>query len=126
MTENNGQTKYPYGKHPNSLKNLKPRKKGDPALNPHGRPPKDKSVTEAMRRLLERGIVKDKAYPDALAENLLKRALRSSYDLNVVLDRTEGKVTDKLEATVKGDVRFIIGRGYEDRPDLQPDKQGTE
>ncbi|MCJ7634430.1 hypothetical protein MUP77_18815 [Candidatus Bathyarchaeota archaeon] len=45
--------KYPIGKHPNSLKNLKPQVKGGPARNPHGRPHNRLSLTVIAREKLE-------------------------------------------------------------------------
>jgi hypothetical protein len=95
--------KYPVGKNPNSLKNLKPCKPGE-NRNPHGRPTKEKSITEAVRVLLHQGRLKDldKNYGKdelvlrALAVRWLKRALKKQMDLSMLLDRIEGKVTQPV------------------------------
>jgi len=88
-------SKYPVGKHPNTLANLaKGRKKFTPGQsgNPAGRPPDVRYVSEELKKLLATGMVKEKAIVEALAHNLVRRALKNSYDLNILLDRTEGKV----------------------------------
>jgi hypothetical protein len=95
--------KYPRGKHPNSLKNLRPFKKGEHG-NPHGRPKKEQSITEAVRELLREGIlgdldIKHSKYDPivhALARRWLKRALNRYPDLSMLLDRLEGKVTQPI------------------------------
>jgi len=96
-------SKYPIGRHPNTLANLakgrgegkgfKPGQSG----NPKGRPPNIKYVSEALRELLANDKpITQEALADALAKNLVKRALKNSYDLNILLDRTEGKVTQVI------------------------------
>ena len=90
-------SQYRIGRNPNSLKNLKPVKKGEPSRNPHGRPRKEQCITEAVRRLLAEGMEKDKALVEAIAENWVKRALKHYVDLNMLLDRTEGKVPQPIQ-----------------------------
>jgi len=90
--------KYPPGKHPKTLANLakgraegkgfKPGQSG----NPKGRPPGIRYVSEALRDLL----ASDEALVDKLARNLANRAKKKSYDLNLVFERTEGKVTQPI------------------------------
>jgi len=96
-------TRYPRGTHPNSLKNLKPYKKGEHG-NAHGRPRKEQSITEAVRVLIRNGKLKDlenlnkkeEYIVRALAVKWLKRALANCGDLNSLLDRLEGKVTQPI------------------------------
>ena len=83
------------GSNLNSRKNLKKFKPGQSG-NPKGRPSNARYVSEALRELLAEGKTGKEAMVDALARNLAKRALRSSYDLNILLDRTEGKVTQPI------------------------------
>jgi hypothetical protein len=59
--------------------------------NPKGRPPKDRCITDAMRRL-----IKDQDMAEALARGALKRALKNGNDLNLVLNRTEGPVQQNV------------------------------
>lgn len=110
---------------PNSLKNLEGHKwKPGQSGNPKGRKPGIKYVSEALRDLLAdgKGLTKE-ALADALAKNLVKRALKNSYDLSILLDRTEGKVIQTFAGTIKGDVNFVIGKGYADnKPDISADK----
>jgi len=95
--------KYPRGKHPNSLNNLKPYKKGEHG-NAHGRPRKEQSITEAVRVLLREGTLQDleqksgKSDPivRALAIRWLRRALKRYPELSMLLDRLEGKVTQPI------------------------------
>jgi len=87
--------KYAIGKHPNSLKNLKPCKPGE-TRNPHGRPRKEQSVTEALRVLLREGTIT----PEMVAKSWLSRSLKSPKDLEMLLDRTEGKVTQPEEGEI--------------------------
>ena len=95
--------KYARGKHPNSLKNLNFFQKGE-IHNPNGRPTKEQSVTEAARVLLREGKLSDLDHLDkkqelivrALAIKWLKRALANHNDLNALLDRMEGKVSQPV------------------------------
>jgi len=108
-------SKYPVGRHPNTLANLaKGRKKFKPGQsgNPAGRPPDVRYVSEELKKLLATGMVKEKAIVEALAHNLVRRALKNSYDLNILLDRTEGKVVQPIEGQIDSDVTFTIGKGY--------------
>jgi len=134
--------KYGKGKHPNSLKNLIPMRKGEPTRNPGGRPTKasQKCISDALEVILREGYVDSKgrirlraAYSgvaNVLAIRLLNRALKHSRDLELVLDRLEGKVVQPVAGQISSDIAFVIGKGYsegdDDKPDVQPDKQDTE
>jgi len=117
--------KYPPGRHPNSLANLKkggwkPGQSG----NPEGRPPNIKYVSEALRERLVKGELDNVTLADLLADSLINRAKKSNVALNILLDRTEGKVTQSVEAHVDTDVTWVIGKGYEDK--TSTDKQDSE
>ena len=95
-------SKYGWGKHPNTLANLaksrgegkgfKPGQSG----NPKGRPPNIKYVSEALRERLASGDLDDVTLADLLADSLIKRAKKSDFALNIILERTEGKVTQPI------------------------------
>lgn len=107
-----GKSQYARGKHPNSLKNLKktgwqPGQSGNPA----GRPKRIKYLSEALREQLA-----DPKVADELARELIKRAKKGDTALNMIWERTEGKVTqpiggdpnmpiiiDKIVAHITGD-----------------------
>ena len=86
--------------------NLTPWKPGQSG-NPKGRP-KGSGVTDRLKALLDQPV-KDGAemtVAEALAKAAMKAALKGDHRFfKEILDRTEGKVTDKLE--VDGDMRVI-------------------
>jgi len=83
--------KYPKGKHPNSLANLKKPWRPGESGNRNGRPKGIKYLSEALRDLLQ-----DEAVVRELAEQLVKRARKSDNAINIVFERTEGKVTQPI------------------------------
>jgi len=93
--------KYPIGKHPNSLANLRPLKKGDKSRNPNGRPTKEKSITEAVRVFLK-GTLKDlKPKPDdplsmVLAKDWINHARIKAPYFEMLLERIEGKIIQPI------------------------------
>jgi hypothetical protein len=115
------QEKYLPGKHPKSLENLrKGRKSWQPGQsgNPKGRPKGIKYLSEALKELLS-----DEALVDELVKKLVERAKRSDNALNIIFERTEGKVTQPISGELKADVKWIVGKGYaDDKPDIQADK----
>ena len=117
MTEK--KSEYGKGKHPNSVKAIKNHhfKKGQTG-NPAGRPQNVKYVSESLReRLASREVA------DSIADRLIKRARKSDYALQILLDRTEGKVIQTFTGQIKTDVTFIIGKGYADsKPDIHTNK----
>jgi len=96
--------KYPKGEHPNSLKNLKEHEfKPGESGNPGGRPPGIKYVSEALRDLL----ASDEELVDKLARKLADRALKNSYDLNILMERTEGRVTQPIGGSGEITLRVV-------------------
>ena len=99
-----GKSKYPIGKHPNSLANLaKHRREWQPGKsgNPNGRTPGIKYISEALREQLS-----DVKLVNELAKELIKRAKKSDNSINIILDRTEGKVTQPI--TPDGPIIFKV------------------
>jgi len=116
-------SKYPVGKHPNTLANLaKGRGEGKgftpgQSGNPKGRPPGIKYVSEALRERLAKGELDNVTLADLLADSLIKRAKKSDVALNILLDRTEGKVTQPIggDPTMPIVVEKIVAHITEDK-----------
>ena len=108
--------KHTQGKHPNSLANLKPMRKGDPSRNPKGRPKRGLCISEALRAILESKDQKDgKLIADKVAQVIVDEALKGDARMiEILLDRVEGKVTQAIDAQVDTSVRWIIGKGYDE------------
>jgi hypothetical protein len=88
----------------NSMRNLIPFKPGQSG-NPRGRP-KGSGVTDRLKRILAED---DGKVSEALAKSMLQAALRGDHRfVKEILDRVEGKVTDKLD--IDGDIRVIEQR----------------
>lgn len=79
--------------------------------NPNGRP-KGSGVADRLRRLLEEEVTlkgKKLTMADALAQVVLNKAMKGDHKfVKEILDRLDGKVTDRLE--VDGDIRMIQQR----------------
>jgi len=84
-------SKYAHGKHPNSLANLAKQWKPGQSGNPKGRKKGIKYLSEALRDLLS-----DEKLVNELANALIKRAKKSDNALNIIFERTEGKVTQPI------------------------------
>lgn len=86
-----------------NVQNLKPWKKGQSG-NPAGRPPLIKYVTDHVRDvLLEQDEETGKSNARLVAETIVAEAKAGTPALVLsLLDRTEGKVTDKLDVTSAG------------------------
>lgn len=104
------------GKHPNSLKNLKPQRKGEPSINPGGRPPD--ALNAAMKKLTKQELEdvasmiikgsiadleilmknKQTTVLKAMIAGVAIKTIKSgdSSALNALLDRLVGKVKDHL------------------------------
>jgi hypothetical protein len=95
-------TKYPRGRHPNSLKNIKehgfkPGKSGNPGGTRKG----VHYISEALREILQ-----DPEDVRKIAQRIIKDAMAGNYNaINFLADRTEGKVplglTSDGEITIK-------------------------
>lgn len=82
-----------------------------------GRPRNEMSLTAELRRQLgepcpysDRG----ETWNQYLVRRWLGQAAENAWFFKELIERIEGKVTEKLEADVKSDVRWIIGKGYAD------------
>jgi hypothetical protein len=75
--------------------------------NPGGRP-KGSGVTGALRRLLEKAH-DGRPIEELIAERWLKDALAGKpVPLQMLLERTEGKVTDKLDVNASGPLTIRV------------------
>lgn len=119
---------YPVGKDPNSLANLRlGRWQKGQSGNPGGCRKGVKYVSEAMKHILAEGEAVVKANPGVVAYevagNLIKRAKNKDSSVEILMDRTEGKVTQPIAGQITADITFTIGKGYADsKPDIPPDK----
>lgn len=111
MTE---EIKYPKGKHPNSLKNLKPQVKGGPARNPHGRPHNRLSLTVIAREKLEEVCPYDsqgRTWKEYLVDRWMAQALENPVYFRELIERLEGKVTQPVEAGGVVTLRVVYDTG---------------
>lgn len=92
-TFSRGQVKYPPGKHPNCLKNLKPFQPGNRAASTN---PAGSSLLQALKRSLDKPL--EKPADDApVRDHIVYATLKGALDCVPVAfretwDRTEGKV----------------------------------
>jgi len=95
--------KYAIGKHPNSLKNLNPPKKGEPSRNPNGRPTNRLSLTNLAREKLDQPCPHDpkKTWLEYLVDRWLDQATENATYFKELLDRLEGKVVQPVEGTLE-------------------------
>jgi len=84
-------SKYAPGKNPNSLANLTKQWKPGESGNPKGRPKGIKYISEALKDLLS-----NEKLVNELANELIERAKKSDAAINIILERTEGKVTQPI------------------------------
>ena len=104
--------KYPLGKHPNSLANLKPYK---PGTNGHGRV---YPLKERLAHALDKPLTAPKENAPA-GDHVVYATLKGAIDLVPVAvretwDRVEGKVPDKTLPAPNINILFVIGKGYSD------------
>jgi len=86
--------KYPIGKNPNSLANLKKGWKPGQSGNPKGRPPNTKYISELAREkiLTPCPYAPDKTWGEYLVERWLGQAVENPTFFKELMDRLEGKV----------------------------------
>jgi len=95
------------GKHPNSLANLRPRKKGDPSLNPKGRPRKELSLTHMLRQKLTDPCPFDpegRRWLEYIVDRWLSQAAEQPVYFRELIERLEGKVTIPVGGSRDGEV----------------------
>lgn len=102
--------------HPNSLKNLKPQKKGEPCPHAKGRPLKGKSITSKQREMLPLPCpyAPGKTWLEWLAERGMALSGDNAQYYKELMDRLEGKVTQTVEGQLDVKVNWVIGKGYSD------------
>lgn len=110
----------PKGRHPNSMKNLKPFKKGEPSPNPKGRPPKDCSITSIIKAEIDKKVTGDdqgRTWRQMMADSLRNGALKNPALMKELLDRLEGKVppavTEEEGEPVKASIIFNVANEQE-------------
>ena len=88
---------YAPGKHPNSIKNLKPCKKGE-THNPKGRPTNRLCLTSIAREKLGQPCphVKGKTWAEYLVDQWLEKAVNNTVYFCELIERLEGKVTQPI------------------------------
>jgi len=122
--------KYPPHRHPNSLANLhghqwKPGQSG----NPRGRPKGTRYITELAREKLGKPCphAPEKTWAEYLVDRWLGQAVENAGYFKELMDRLEGKVTQPISGELKGDVTWVIGKGYaDDKPGIQTDQQDSK
>ncbi len=107
-------TRYCKGKHPNSLKNLRPFQKGNSG-NLNGRPPKDVSLTSLLKKYIETtpALIDGKPNTKTWRELLVETWVFASHKGNPVLfkellERLEGKVTQPVSGEGGGPIAVKI------------------
>ena len=100
------------GKHPNSLKNLKPFKPGHKPDRPGGRP-KGTSITALLRDLLEERVVTPQGrvrVKELVARALIREAAKGKpQSLKELIDRVDGPVRQEMTHTIERQVKLIEG-----------------
>jgi len=90
--------------------------------NPNGRPKKMISLTSEMKAQLTEPCPYDptKTWLQYLVTRWLGQAIDNAPYFRELIERLEGKVVQPVQAEVKGNVTFIIGKGYaNDKPGIQ-------
>lgn len=114
MENTTDKTRYNRGKNPNSLKNLKPFRKGNCA-NPTGRPPKDVSLTSLLKKYIDeipervKGKVNTKTWRELLVEAWLIGAYKgNTVFFKELLERLDGKVPQSLTGEGGGPISVTV------------------
>lgn len=110
------------GKNQNSIKNLKMQKKGEPSINPKGKPPGTPDRSTIMRKMLA-AVVKQNGkpvsnsltgeatmtYADAINAAAIKKALAGNIEaFKELQDTLHGKITEKKELTGKDGAAMLV------------------
>lgn len=81
-----------------------PFSKNDPNINREGRPPKGKSFTDVLNRIMDEQLqsMDGMEKREALMRKLVKAAFDGEqWAMNAVMDRIDGKPTQKVDQTNK-------------------------
>lgn len=111
-------TKYPWGHHPNSLKNLIPFKPGQNG-NPHPNYPLKERLQDALRRPLKKPDDNAPSGEHVVYTTITGALAGLAHASNQVWDRCEGKVTQPI-AGADGKL-LVIKVVYEERRRLEND-----
>jgi len=131
---------YALGKHPNSIKNLKPIQPGE-ARNPNGRPTNRLCLTAIARKKLGQPCPHDegKTWAEYLVDQWLEKAVKNAVYFCELLDRLEGKVTQPIAGEGGGPIGIefdvkqklisainrLAARTGEAEDTQEPDEQGS-
>ena len=101
-------------KHPGNTANLRaPWKKGESG-NPAGRPPHTRYISEYIAEYLKKvpkGEVDKRTTEELIALALLRKCMSGDIRaIELTMERTEGKVADKIESDAPINIRFIRGK----------------
>jgi hypothetical protein len=99
--------------HPNSLKNLRPQKAGEPSHNPNGRPKKDVSLTSLLKEeLLKIAPLKgnkDKTWLEIIVMGWMAGAAKGNpMLLKELIERVEGKVVQPIGGENGQPIKYSI------------------
>jgi len=74
--------------------------------NPHGRPRKGKSLTDALEKHLNKKDDKGKKNSEVLAETLIDLAIKEKNvaAIKYIMDRIDGKPVETITADVQGNI----------------------
>ena len=100
--------KYPNGKHPNSLKNLKPQRSDEPSHGPKGRTKKEATFSDLARekaaQVCLRWDANGRTWAQYLVDKWFEHAVDNPIYFKELLDRTDGKVTQPIVGNVSGEI----------------------
>jgi hypothetical protein len=97
-----------------------PFKKGDPNINRNGRPFKGASFPDVLSRILDEEIESKDGMDkkEALCRKLVKMAFDGeSWAFNALMDRVDGKPTQKVEAEIQAEILSIPVHKFVDSPE---------
>lgn len=86
-----------------------PFKKGDPNINREGRPPKGKSFTDVINKILKETVNvngEEMEKKEAIMRVLVREASNGQqWAINALMDRVEGKPVQKVEQDVENTIK---------------------